>query len=198
MIRLSRSLNIPLSRGRKHSKEIRDMQSVPSWRLPSSLHWCCRHNAIYSLSKTAETDAWFMSWSSVIENSCWVFPISVRPLLISLVLYWGSYSRSHSWKPSNDQLASSSAASASVKRSSSGFLSPAIVVVAYGTNVKTLRSVISHSQIPVPKFRANPRLPHEKDVESVPSTVIYVLESRPSLGYCSYANYVGTHSYAIG
>ena len=35
------------------------------------------------------------------------------------------------------------------------------------------RSVISHSQIPVPKFRANPRLPHDKDVESVPSTVMY-------------------------
>ena len=74
-------------------------------------------------------------------------------------------------KSSNDQLAS--AASTSVKRSSSGSLSPATVVVANGTNLKTPRSMISHSQIPVPKFRANPRLPHEKDVESVPSTVMY-------------------------
>lgn len=72
-------------------------------------------------------------------------------------------------KSSNDQLASSSG---SVKRSSSGSSSPATVVVANGS--KTPRSMLSHSQInPVPKFRANPRLPHEKDVESVPSTVMY-------------------------
>jgi hypothetical protein len=71
-------------------------------------------------------------------------------------------------KSSNDQLASSSG---SVKRSSSGSSSPGTVVVSNGT--KTPRSMISHSQIPVPKFRANPRLPHERDVESVPSTVMY-------------------------
>ena len=71
-------------------------------------------------------------------------------------------------KSSNDQLAS---ASGSVKRSSSGSSSPVTMVVPNGT--KTPRSMISHSQIPVPKFRANPRLPHEKDVESAPSTVMY-------------------------
>ena len=70
-------------------------------------------------------------------------------------------------KSSNDQLPS---ASGSVKRSSSSSSSSTTVVVANGT--KTPRSMISHSQI-APKFRANPRLPHEKDVESVPSTVMY-------------------------
>lgn len=70
-------------------------------------------------------------------------------------------------KSSNDQLPS---ASGSVKRSSSAS-SSSTLMVANGT--KTPRSMISHSQMPEPKFRANPRLPHEKDVESVPSTVMY-------------------------
>jgi hypothetical protein len=71
-------------------------------------------------------------------------------------------------KSSNDQLPS---ASGSVKRSSSASTSSTTVVAANGS--KTPRSMISHPQISVPKFRANPRLPHEKDVESVPSTVMY-------------------------
>ena len=69
-------------------------------------------------------------------------------------------------KSSSDQLASTSG---SIKRSGSS--SPVTMVVPNGT--KTPRSMISHSQMPVPKFRANPRLPHEKDVESAPSTVMY-------------------------
>ena len=71
-------------------------------------------------------------------------------------------------KSSNDQLPS---ASGSVKRSSSGSSSSPTVVVTNGT--KTPRNMISYQQIHEPKYRANPRLPHEKDVESVPSTVMY-------------------------
>lgn len=70
-------------------------------------------------------------------------------------------------KSSNDQLAS---ASGSVKRSSS-VSSSSTTLVANGT--KTPRTMISHSQTPLQKYRDNPRLPHEKDVESVPSTVMY-------------------------
>lgn len=69
-------------------------------------------------------------------------------------------------KSSNDQLPSASGSS--VKRSSSNSASSTSVVT-----TKTPRSMISHSQIPVPKFRATPRLPHEMDVESVPSTIMY-------------------------
>jgi hypothetical protein len=68
-------------------------------------------------------------------------------------------------KSSNDQLPS---ASGSVKRSSSAS-SSSTTLVANGT--KTPRTMIS--QTPMRKYRDNPRLPHEKDVESVPSTVMY-------------------------
>jgi Rab9 effector protein with kelch motifs len=71
-------------------------------------------------------------------------------------------------KSSNDLIPS---ASGSVKRSSSTSSSSTTVAVANGS--KTPRNMTSHSQMPVPKYRANPRLPHEKDVESVPSTVMY-------------------------
>jgi len=68
-------------------------------------------------------------------------------------------------KSSNDQLPS---ASGSVKRAPSGSSSSTIA--------KTPRSVISHSQLPstpIQKYRVNPRLPHDKDAKSVPSTVMY-------------------------
>lgn len=70
-------------------------------------------------------------------------------------------------RSSNDQLPS---ASGSVKRASSG--SSTLVT----NGAKTPRSVISDSQIPqapVQKYRATPRLPHDKDVDPVPSTIMY-------------------------
>ena len=72
-------------------------------------------------------------------------------------------------RSSNDQLPS---ASGSVKRVTSGSSS----VVANGAKSKTSRSVISHSKIPsapVQRYQANPQLPHDKDVEPAPSTVMY-------------------------
>ena len=74
-------------------------------------------------------------------------------------------------RSSNDQLPSASGSS--VKRASSSS-SSSTVVVANGS--KTPRTVVSHSQIPyapVPKFRANPHLPHDKKVAPAPATVMY-------------------------
>jgi len=71
-------------------------------------------------------------------------------------------------RSSNDQLPS---ASGCIKRASSGSSS-----IAVANSAKAPRNVISHSQIPlapVQKYRANPRLPHDKDAESVPSTIMY-------------------------
>ena len=66
-------------------------------------------------------------------------------------------------KSSNDKLPS---ASGPIRRTSTSSTSTAV-------GVKTPRNVLSHSQIPAQKYQPNPCLPHDKEAESVPSTIMY-------------------------
>ncbi|KAF8970571.1 hypothetical protein BDZ97DRAFT_1914469 [Flammula alnicola] len=74
-------------------------------------------------------------------------------------------------RSSNDQLAS---ASTSVKRTTSAS-STAPTPGGSSSNSRTPRSTTTQPQIPSPvqKFRSSPRLPHDKDAEPAPSTIMY-------------------------
>ena len=93
-------------------------------------------------------------------------------------------------RSSNDQLPSASGSS--VKRASSSSSSSTVVV---SNGSKTPRAVVSHSQIPyapVPKFRANPHLPHDKKVAPTPVTVMYWSRAWGKFT----ANYARPHSHS--